>query len=227
MSKIALVTGAGGNLGKSVVKKFVHDGYTVVATVSPGKKSDYSDPKIDVRELDLTDEQQCDLLIKSVVQKYKQIDAVLLLAGGFSMGSLKHTDAAAIQKMVNLNFNTAYNVARPAFDQMTTQSAGGKIVMIGSRPALIADAGKDMIAYSLSKSMIFKLAEFLNAEGAKKNIVTSVVVPSTIDTPENRKSMPGADFSSWVSPEAIAATIADLCSNSILREPIIKVYGNA
>ena len=88
---------------------------------------------------------------------------------------------------------------------------------------------KGMVAYGLSKSLIFRLAEMMNDEAKGTNVVTNVVAPSTIDTPSNRKSMPDADFSKWVTPEAIADVIYFHCSDeaTIMREPVIKVYGNS
>ena len=130
--------------------------------------------------------------------------------------------------MISLNFTTAYSVARPVFLQMKKQNSG-RIILVGSKPGMIAENGKDYIAYALSKSLIFKLAEYLNADGAKHNVVSSVIVPGTIDTPANRKSMPQANFSNWVSPEEIAATMLFLCSDESksLREPVIKIFGNS
>ena len=130
--------------------------------------------------------------------------------------------------MIDINFNTSYFVARPVFQQMMKQ-ANGRIVLVGSRPALDAKAGKQTVAYALSKSLIFTLAELLNAEGSEKNVVTSVIVPSTIDTPVNRSSMPDADFSKWVQPKEIAELIDIVISNKAksLRAPVLKIYGNA
>jgi len=86
-----------------------------------------------------------------------------------------------------------------------------------------------MVAYSLAKSLIFRLADLMNEEAKGHNVVTSVVVPSTIDTPQNRKSMPDADPSKWVKAEAIANVIHFYCTEeaAVLREPVIKVYNNA
>jgi hypothetical protein len=86
-----------------------------------------------------------------------------------------------------------------------------------------------MIGYGLSKSLVFRLAELFNAEAKDLDVVTSVVVPSTIDTPQNRNSMPKADFKKWVTPAAIADIIYFHASGqgSVLREPVIKVYGGA
>jgi NAD(P)-dependent dehydrogenase (short-subunit alcohol dehydrogenase family) len=105
----------------------------------------------------------------------------------------------------------------------------GNIFLIGSRPGLNAAAGKGMVAYGLGKSLIFRLAELMNDEAKGHNVTTSVVVPGTIDTPQNRKAMPDANFSNWVKPEAIADAIYFYCSDkaSAIREPVIKLYGNA
>jgi NAD(P)-dependent dehydrogenase (short-subunit alcohol dehydrogenase family) len=100
---------------------------------------------------------------------------------------------------------------------------------VGSRPALKAKDAKNSVAYSLSKSLIFKLADILNAEGASKNVTASVIVPSTIDTEANRRAMPDKDFSTWVKPDEIADAMAFLCSESggALRETVLKIYGGA
>ena len=131
--------------------------------------------------------------------------------------------------MFAVNFDTAYFVARPVFDHMLTQSKGGRLIFVGSRPALQPKDGKNSVAYSLSKSLIFKLADILNAEGASKNVTASVIVPSTIDTEANRKAMPDNDFGTWVKPEEIAEAMAFLCSERgmSLRETVMKIYGRA
>ena len=152
-------------------------------------------------------------LIRSVIEKYKNIDAAILTVGGFAMGKMADTKAADIFKQYKLNFETAYHVARPVFAQMLTQTSG-RIFLIGSKPGMDARNGKGMVAYGLAKSLIFRLAELMNDEAKGHNVVTSVIVPSTIDTPQNRKSMPDANFSSWVKAEKIAHTIYYYCSDA-------------
>ncbi len=230
MKKNVLITGASGNLGKAAVDKFISEGHNVIATVSPGKTSGFKvDDAVQLYEADLTNEKSVDDVIKEIINKHSTIDAALLLVGGFAGGGIRQTDASLLKKMFSLNFDTAYFVTRPVFQQMLTQPNGGRIIFVGSRPTLKPTEGKNTLAYSLSKSLLFKLADFLNAEGSSKNVTASVIVPSTIDTEENRKSMPDKDFTTWVRPEEIAESMAFLCSEKgkPLRETVLKVYGRA
>jgi NAD(P)-dependent dehydrogenase (short-subunit alcohol dehydrogenase family) len=230
MSKVAIVTGASGNMGQEVVKKFLAEGYKVVGTIIPNDpvKIDINNPDFETSVVNLGEEENAQQFVDAVISKHGNVDAAVLTVGGFAMGSVAETKTADIMKQYKLNFETAYNTARPVFVQMMKQN-NGRIFLIGSRPGLDMKNGKGMTAYSLAKSLIFRLAELMNEEAKGKNVVTSVIVPSTIDTPQNRKSMPETDPSNWVKAEAIADVIAFYCSEkaSVLREPVIKVYNNA
>jgi NAD(P)-dependent dehydrogenase (short-subunit alcohol dehydrogenase family) len=231
MPKTILITGAGGNLGGATVKKFLDEGYLVIAVgLHHGGSLDFATghTNFTFRETDLTDEQAVEVLIKEVVDKYGHVDGALLLAGGFAMGDIASTDGAALQKMISLNFETAYFIARPLFDHML-KNGYGRLVFIGARPALKPEQGKGALAYSLSKSLLFRLAELLNAGAKGKNVVASVVVPSTIDTAINRQSMPQADPATWVRAEQIADTLEFICSEKgdAIREPVYKLYNNS
>lgn len=230
MKKNILITGASGNLGKATVEKFLSDGHRILAISSPGKSLEYkTSADLITFEADLTNEQSTTRTLEKIIEQHHTVDAALLLVGGYSSGNISTTNSESIQKMISLNFNTAYHVARLAFQQMIKQPDGGRIVFIGARPALQASDGKKSLAYALSKSLVFKLAELLNAEGKDKNVVSSVIVPSTIDTPVNRDAMPNADFTHWVKAEDIAEAMAYLISPqaNALRDPIFKLYSKA
>lgn len=228
--KAAIVTGASGNMGQAVVRKFIDEGYYVIGTVIPNDpvSMDFPADKFEKVVVDLFDEDDSQKFVDIILEKNKSIDAAVLTVGGFAMGKIAETKTADIAKQYKLNFESAYNVARPVFLQMMKQNSG-RIFIIGSKPGLEAKNGKGMIAYGLTKSLIFRLAELMNDEAKGKNVVTSVVVPSTIDTAPNRKSMPDAHFDNWVKPEAIADVIYWHCTNeaSVLREPVLKVYNNS
>ncbi len=226
--KTAIVTGASGNLGQAVVKKFLAEGYHVIGTVIPNDPVtiDITDEKFEKIIVDLMNEEGTQKFVESVISKYGGVDAAVLTVGGFAMGKIADTKTSDILKQYKLNFETAYNTARPVFIQMMKQNSG-RLFMIGSRPGSNMQSSKGMVAYGLAKSLIFRLAELMNDEAKGHNVVTSVVVPSTIDTPQNRQSMPDEDFNKWVKPEAIADIIYFYCTDeaAILREPVIRVYG--
>lgn len=226
--KTAIITGAAGNLGEAVVKKFIDKEYNVIGTVLKKRGSNSNEDNFEEAELDLLNEESSQKFVAGIVEKYGVIDVAVLTTGGFTMGDIAATKTSDITKQYQLNFETAYNIARPVFIQMIKQNKG-RIFLIGSQAGLYPSNAKGVAAYALSKSLIFRLAEIMNAEAKKKNVVVSVIVPSIIDTPQNRESMPGADFSNWVSPAQIAEVIYFYSSEAadIVREPVIKVYGRS
>ena len=220
--KHAIVTGATGNLGQAVIRQLLADGYRVTGTLIPNDPValGISDSNFSGVVADLMDEKHASALVRDI-----PVDVAVLTVGGFTMGDIAATSSAEIFKQFRLNFETAYNVARPVFAHMMAKGRG-RIFLVGSRPGLDMRNSGGMVAYGLAKSLLFRLAELLNDEAKGKNIVCSVIVPSTIDTPQNRKSMPDADPEKWVKPEAIAKIISFYCSEAAgsLREPVIKVY---
>ncbi len=228
--KTVIITGASGNMGQAVVKKFMAEGYMVVSTLAPNDPTGIAiqGKNLETAMVDLANEEEARQFVEFAAVKHGNIDVAILTVGGFAMGKIADTKTADVLKQYQLNFETAYNVARPVFLQMMQQGYG-RIFLIGSRPGLDMKNSNGMVAYGLSKSLLFRLAELMNEEAKATNIVTSVVVPSTIDTPQNRKSMPDADFNKWVKPEAIASTIYFHCTEeaSSLREPVLKLFGNA
>lgn len=228
--KTVIITGANGNLGIAVTSIFLSKGYRVVATVHNREdlKELPQNQNLQAEVLDLTNEGEAEKFVHNIIDRHQTIEGALLLVGGFAAGNIASTKSGDIKKQISLNFDTAYHVTRHLFQHMMEKN-NGKIVFIGARPALQASAGKSLIAYGLSKSLLFKLAEYLNAEAKGKNVTVSVIAPSTIDTEPNRKSMPDADFNKWVKPEALAEVLEFIISDkgNVLRETVLKVYNNA
>ncbi|MDX1942058.1 MAG: SDR family NAD(P)-dependent oxidoreductase [Saprospiraceae bacterium] len=224
MKKSILVTGASGNLGSAVVKKFQSENYRVLATARNAEGLEGAE----VAAVDLTDEAAVNAYIQQITTGDADIQAAVLLVGAFAMGDLQETDAAALQKMYKLNFETSYFVVRallPYFEK----NGGGQFMLIGSRPGFQAKDALHSVAYGLSKSLVMYLAEIINAYGKGKGIKASVIVPSTIDTPQNRSAMPNADASKWVSAETVADSIHFLLTDTgkQLRETVLKMYNEA
>jgi len=228
--KTIIITGANGNLGIACVKKFLDEGYKVIAVDGSDKHLDFAkgNAHYEFATVNLSDEAATNTFITATIQKYSKVDAALMLVGGFAAGNMAVTTGADVQKMFSLNFETAYFMARPLLQHMQ-QHGYGRLVFIGARPALNAAQGKDLMAYALSKSLLFKLADFINETTKATNITATVVVPSTIDTAINRQSMPDADPANWVTPAAIAGIMEFITSDkgNVLRETVLKVYNNA
>jgi NAD(P)-dependent dehydrogenase (short-subunit alcohol dehydrogenase family) len=230
MAKNIIITGAKGNLGSAVVSKFLQEGHRVIAIdrgESPGT-ADSAHPLFTWITADLSEESLAQTVISDLLRSNERIDAALLLVGGFAMGTIQTTSGQELRRMFTLNFETAYFISRLLFPHMIANGYG-RLVFIGARPALQPEDGKNMVAYSLSKSLLFTLADLINAEAKGKNVVAAVLVPSTLDTELNRKDMPGSDPSNWVKPGQVATILEFICSEnaSVLRESVYKAYNNA
>ena len=223
--KTAIITGAAGNLGAAIAKRFAEEGYHVIGIVN----KDNAATAFELVQVDLTNEVATEEAVHKILEKTEGIDVLIATAGGFAMGDIKSTKSEDILSQYKLNFETAYHIVRPVFNHMLSRG-NGRIFLTGARAGIDMSAGaKNMLAYSLSKSLLVHLAEVLNEEAKGTNVVVSLIVPSIIDTPQNRKDMPDADAAKWVTTEAITDVIYFYCSDEAiaLREPVIKVYGNS
>lgn len=224
------ISGATGNLGRAVVKRFLDAGDKVYGTLLPGEalpEGQFSEQFVPVT-VDLNNEAASEMAINNIISKQGSIDVAVLTAGGFAMGDIAATTSENILAQFRLNVETAYHAARPIFQQMLKKGSG-RIFMVGSRPGLDMKNSKGMVAYGLTKSLIFRLAELMNGEAEGKDVVTAVIVPSIIDTPQNRKATPDADFSKWVKPEEIAELVfAHSAENApVPGETVLKIYGGS
>ena len=230
MKKHTIITGAAGNLGRAVTSTFLDAGYIVHAIISHQDDTSFIKRKgLSVYQTDLISENETLHNINLIIKGIEKIDLAIMTVGGYAPGSLQEVTLTDIERMFRLNFFTAFNVAGAVLPAMRKQETGGQLVFIGARPALHPDQAMNMVAYALSKSLLFKLSEIINEDGKEKHIRSAVIVPGVIDTPQNRKSMPDADFTEWVKPEEIAGQILQLVSSSEmkLKDNILKIYGNS
>lgn len=230
MPKNILITGVTGNLGQAVAQRFLAEGHSVYGTVLPGDtiELDFDTTGLEKIIVNLLDASAVATMLQGLIARVGKIDVAVLTVGGFAMADIAGTSTSDIEKQYKLNFETAYNVVQPLFPHMMGKGKG-HIFMIGSRPGLSASFSKGMVAYGLSKSLLFRLAELMNEEAKGTDVITSVIVPSTIDTPQNRKSMPDANFDNWVNPGDIASVIHYYCTGegSVVREGVVKVYNRS
>lgn len=210
-ARVLMITGAAGNLGQAVADAFAARGDQLVLVgrhVPPGE----ADPQRWWVAADLLDADQTVAAHAQAVQRFGRIDVLCHLAGGFRMGEAVHeTSAASWDFLLGINDRTLLNATRAVVPGMIEQGQG-KIVTVGAFAAQKGAAG--MGAYIASKSAVMRLTEALSAELKDKGINVNCVLPTIIDTPENRAAMPDADPMRWVAPAALAEVIAFLASDA-------------
>ncbi len=227
MKKSIIITGASGNLGKEVVRKFAERGDHLSLIVSSRTPDEYNHIENTFsKAVDLNNEAEAENFINDAFERENGIDTAILLVGGFASGDIKSTSNEDIMKMININFFTAYNLVRPLLTHFEKQGFG-QIILVSSKAAVEPGKGATCFAYTLSKQMLNSLAQFINSSNEKT--VVNIIVPSIIDTPATRPSAPNADYSQWVSTETLADSIAFLASGTgkQLRDTVLKVYNNS
>jgi len=228
--RTVFISGSTGNLGKAVAKRFLAAGDTVYGTLLPDEilPEDLISPEFIPVHVDLNNESASSTMINDIITRKSAIDVAILTAGGYAVGDIASTTTENLLQQFKLNVETTYNAARPIFTSMLSKNKG-RIFMVGSRPGSDMHQSKGSVAYGMSKSLIFRLAELMNDEARGKDVVVNVIVPSIIDTPQNRKSMPKEDFTKWVTAEQIADIIFFHSSDqaSPLKETILKTFGGS
>lgn len=225
MSRNIIITGAAGNLGQAVVEKFKREGYHIIALTQPGK-DEVVEEADDVYEVDVVDEQAVSEFIKEYHLQYGEVDALALIVGGFMSGALEETVQKDLEKMFTLNFYSAFHLVKGFLPIMKKQQKG-TFLFVGARPALQPADAQGVLAYAMSKKLVITLAEIIGEETKETSIRSHIFVPSTIDTPQNRESMPDADFTKWVNPNDIAEAMHYAVNTPALRNITFKLYGES
>lgn len=210
-TRVVMITGAAGNLGQAVADAFAALGDQLVL-VGRRVPAGEADPRRWWVAADLLDAEQTVAAHARAVQRFGRVDVLCHLAGGFRMGEAVHeTSAANWDFLVGINERTLLNAARAVVPGML-ERGHGKIVTVGAFSAQKGAAG--MGAYIASKSGAIRLTEALSAEVRERGINVNCVLPTIIDTPENRAAMPDADPARWVAPAALAEVIVFLASDA-------------
>jgi NAD(P)-dependent dehydrogenase (short-subunit alcohol dehydrogenase family) len=208
--KVVVVTGASGALGRVVAETALARGARVAGIDHAPSQSAASNHRIELGGVDLSDAAEAKKAVEAAAAHFGRLDVLVNIAGGFAYETVADGDIGTWERMYALNVMTALNAARAALSHLA-RSGAGRIVNIGAMGAL--QAGSGMGAYAASKSAVHRLTEALAAEW-KGKITVNAVLPSTIDTPANRASMPSADFAKWVTAQELAEVILFLASDA-------------
>jgi NAD(P)-dependent dehydrogenase (short-subunit alcohol dehydrogenase family) len=221
--KVVVVTGASGALGKVVAETALARGARVAGVDHAKSQIPDTPDRMELGGVDLSDATQARQAVDAVVAHFGNLDVLINIAGAFSFETVADGDPKTWQRLYAINVLTALNASRAAIPHLVASGAG-RIVNIGAMGALQAGAG--MGPYAASKTGVHRLTEALSAELMGK-VTVNAVLPSTIDTPANRASMPNADFAKWVSGEEVANVILFLASDeaSAVTGALLPVNG--
>jgi 3-oxoacyl-[acyl-carrier protein] reductase len=208
--KAIVITGASGALGKVVAAAAVARGARVAGINRAAAKAGTTADRIDLGGVDLSDAAQALQAVDAAAAHFGRLDALINIAGAFTFETVADGDPKTWQRLYAINVTTALNASRAAIPHLVASGAG-RIVNIGAVAALQADAG--MGAYAASKAGVHRLTEALAAE-LKGKVIVNAVLPSIIDTPANRRDMPKADFTAWVTADELANVILFLASDA-------------
>jgi NAD(P)-dependent dehydrogenase (short-subunit alcohol dehydrogenase family) len=232
--KVVMVTGAAGALGSVVARAFYNAGANVVCVdldrdglerIFEGVS--FNPDNYLIESIDLTDPEKMKATVEKTIASFGKIDVLVNTVGGFRSGKPLHeTPMQEWDFLMNLNARSVLVAMRAVLPHLIKRG-NGAIVNIGARPGLAGKA--KMAAYSASKSAVIRLTESVSAEVKDFGIQVNCILPGTIDTPQNRKDMPKADFSTWVEPESLANVILFLASHQAkdIHGAALPVYGRS
>lgn len=204
-----VVTGARGNVGAALVERLLSGNSNVSGIdYGPGKEPVQEQDRYWYYDADLIDAADNERVVSSVVDRMETVHAWINVVGGFAMGpTIEDSSETDWQNMINLNFHTSLKCCRNVLPHMKSNGFG-RIINFGSV------AGEDGMAnagpYVIGKAAVMALSKTIALEGTEHGITCNAIVPTIIDTPQNREAMPDADFNTWTKPESIADTIVEL-----------------
>jgi len=220
--RVIAITGGHGALGRAVLEAALADGLKV-AVIDHASGQTAPDGVLELGGFDLTDAASAKTAIDAVAAHFGRLDALLNIAGGFVWQTLDDAEPAW-ERMFALNLKTALNASRAALPHLK-RSDEGRIVNVGANGALKSASG--MGAYAASKSGVHRLTESLAEELKSTSVTVNAVLPSILDTPQNRKDMPDADPTAWVQPADLARVMLFLASpdSRAITGALIPVVG--
>ncbi len=232
----AFITGGTGALGRAVTERFLADGYRVAVTyrsevewerLKAQNPAAAGDGSLAGLRADVTHADSVREAVDAAVQRFGGLRVLIHLAGGYSGAkAVESVDESTVRGMIELNLLSAFWAARHTIPHLK-RAKEGRLLFVSSRGALECFPGA--AAYAAAKLGLHALVQTLARELRETGVTANAIVPSLIDTPPNRASMPDADFAKWVRPESIAALLAFLAGSEAASTSgaLVPIYGRA
>jgi NAD(P)-dependent dehydrogenase (short-subunit alcohol dehydrogenase family) len=231
-NRVAIITGGTGALGRAVTLNLLKNG-AQVAVPYHGERG-WESLRAAAREfsarltgepVDLNNSAEVDRFAGNVIKRSGRVDYLVCVAGGFAAGKSFEANDQAWDDMLNLNLMSVVRVLRPVVPVMVRQNFG-RIVTVSSG-AILKGGGAGIVPYAVSKGGVRQLTEVLAQELQKYEVRAHCILPGTMDTEANRKSMPKADFSKWVQTGDVANVVHFLLGDQsrAVRTVAVPVLG--
>jgi NAD(P)-dependent dehydrogenase (short-subunit alcohol dehydrogenase family) len=230
MESTAIVTGGTGGLGSAVVERLLDEGWRVIVPWVFERELEQVQPRagLELIEADLSDPKAVRGVVSAATdERAVPLRGVVNLVGGFAAGGRVHeTPIEEFDAQFRLNLRPTYLITQAALPHLVEQG-GGSIVCVGTRAAVQPFSGA--AGYIASKAAVIAFAQAVAVEYKNDRVRCNAILPSVIDTPANRSSMPNADHDRWVKPAEIAGVVAHLLSSDSAPTSgaAVPVYGRA
>lgn len=234
MDKTLVVTGGTGGLGTALVRRLVADGYRLAITYllpheaeAFEEEFEVDDDRLMLTRVDATNPEAVATLFKDVSDRWGHIHGLCSLVGGWAGGrDVEETDDVRFERMLDLNLRSAFYAVRAAIPFLK-ETEWGRIVLVGSRGAV--DFPEGQAAFNIAKAGVIALGKTVAGELDGTGVTATVLMPSVIDTPATRESLPYADYVDWPTPDEIAAVVQFLLSDEsgVMNGALVPVYGRA
>jgi len=225
-NRLAVVTGGTGALGSTIALDLLRSGAEVAVTYTSGMewrnlraRAAEFEARLNGVSVDLTRANDVAQVVRDLALRHGRIDFLICTAGGSASGKVYETEESTWDRMLNLNLRTLTSVLRCVVPLMITKNFG-RIITVSSG-AILQGGGAGMAAYAASKGAVRQLSELLAEEVKGYDIRVFCLMPGTMDTEANRRSMPEADFSKWVTTERVAAVVHDLLNDRRNCGPLV------
>jgi NAD(P)-dependent dehydrogenase (short-subunit alcohol dehydrogenase family) len=230
---VAVIPGGTGSVGRCLVPMLIDRGFNVAVTylipeeaTALEQQTELDEDRLIIRRVDATDPDAVATFFSEVVESFGPINVMTSLVGGWAGGrDVAETDDVRLDRMLDLNLKTAWNVTRAAIPLMAED--WGRIILMGSKHAQDAPTGQ--AAYNLSKAGVLALSQSVAMELLDTNITCNTLLPSVINTEATRSALPYADYVNWPQPSEIAEVINFLASeeSKVINGGGVPVWGSA
>ncbi|HET9261197.1 MAG TPA: SDR family NAD(P)-dependent oxidoreductase [Acidimicrobiia bacterium] len=234
MSKTYVITGGTGGLGTALVRRLLVDDNRLAVTYLLPDEAQAFESEFEVDEeqviltrVDCTNAEAVNTWVKQVADKWGTIHGLAALVGGWAGGrDVEETDDVRFERMLDLNLRSAFYAVRAVIPHLK-EAEWGRIVLVGSRGAV--DFFEAQAAFNIAKAGVAALGRSVATELDGTDVTANVLMPSVIDTPATRRSLPYAEYVNWPTPDEIAAVAEFLLSeqSSVINGALVPVYGRA